>query len=311
MTHFLGRTIPRRGGPAALDRTKPFPVPVAQPRSAKLPRGVMLMVSRTTLGVITNTIILLFCSPWDVSTWQNQGLEISPGAVAVRKIAVRKPSPPAAGRALYSKIMREQHSRKETPCGPGCRGSKLPPLGRCLQLKDELSLPQSRVCLGEERTGERWLEMRWLGWGRPSLEDTWHPQSQETCGQHCRDATSWGHEPLEDTQEWGAITHLETVLQGHPALGTWLPGARMEPAPIVLFHSCSSAAGTPCPGDTVPWRTHGHGTHDAVMQLQQCCRSTPSWGHSSLEDTWPQQPWCCHTAAAVLQGHPFLGTQFP
>ena len=215
------------------------------------------MVSRTTLGVITNIIILLyFCSRRDVSTRQNQGLEISPrpGSIVVRKTAVRKPSPPAAGGALYSEIMREQRGRKETPCGLGCQGSKLPPLGRHLQLKDELSLPQIRVRLGEEMAGERWLEMCWLGWGWWSPEDTWHPQSRETCG----DALSWGHGPLEDTQQWGAITHS---------------GAELER-----------------PGDVAPWRTRGHDTHGAVTQLQQRCRSTLSWGHGSLEDTWPWHP---------------------
>lgn len=211
------------------------------------------MVSRTTLGIITNIITLFFCSQWDMSAWQNQGLEISPSSVAVRKTAVRKPSPPAAGGALYSEIMTEQHGRKETPCGLGCQGSKLPPLGRCLQLKDELSLPWSRVCLGEEKAGERRLEMCWLGWGWLSLEDTWHPQSRETSGKRCGDTPSWGHGSLEDTQQWGAITHLGTELQG--------------------------------PGDVAPWRTHSHSTHGAVMQLQQCCRDTPSWGCSSLEDT--------------------------
>lgn len=195
--------------------------------------GVILVVSRTILGVITNIIILLFCSWWDESTQQNQGLEISPSSIDVRKTAVRKPSPPAASRALYSEIMREQHSRKETPCGPDCRGSKLPPLGRCLQLKDELSLTPNRVCLGEEKAGERWLETCWLGWGRLSLEDTWHPKSKEASGQHRRDATFWGRESLEDTQEWGAITHLEAVLQGHPVLGTWFPGGHMATAPTI------------------------------------------------------------------------------
>lgn len=163
--------------------------------SASAPGGqscsrVILVVSSTTLGVITNIIMLFFCSRWDMSTWQNQGLEICSSSIAVRKTTVRKPSPPAAGGALYSEIMREQHSRKETPCGPACQGSKLPPLGRHHQLKDELSLPRSRVRLREEKAGERWLEMCWLGWGRLSLEDVWHPQSWETGGQSCGDATS-------------------------------------------------------------------------------------------------------------------------
>lgn len=36
-------------------------------------------------------------------------------------------------------------------------------------------------------------------------------------------------------------------------------------------------------------------------------RSTLSWGHGSLEGMWPWHPWCCHTAAAVLQKCPVLG----
>lgn len=60
-------------------------------------------------------------------------LEISLGGVAVRKSVVRKPGPAAAVRALFSGIMREQSSRKATPCGPRCQGSKLPLLGRVLQ----------------------------------------------------------------------------------------------------------------------------------------------------------------------------------
>lgn len=89
----------------------------------------------------------------------------------VRKTTVRKPNPPVAVRALYSEIMREQHGRKETPCGAGCQGSKLSLLGRRLKFKDELSLSWSGVHHGEERC----LEMCWLGWGWLSLEDTWHP----------------------------------------------------------------------------------------------------------------------------------------
>lgn len=72
------------------------------------------------------------------------------------------------------------------------------------------------------------------GWGRLSLEDTWHPQRRETSGQRCGDATSWGHETLENTQQWGAIAHVGEVLQGHPVLGMWLPGRRRDPAPMVL-----------------------------------------------------------------------------
>lgn len=60
-------------------------------------------------------------------------------------------------------------------------------------------------------------------------------------------------------------------------------------APVVLSHSCSSAVGTTHPEDMGPWRTHGHGTHGAVTQLQQCCRNALSWGKSYLKDMWPWQ----------------------
>lgn len=78
----------------------------------------MFVVLRTTLGVITNIVIFFCCRWWDVSTRQNQELEISPSSVAVRKTMVRKPSPPATDRALYSEIMREQERnalRSEPP----------------------------------------------------------------------------------------------------------------------------------------------------------------------------------------------------
>ena len=53
-------------------------------------------------------------------------------------------------------------------------------------------------------------------------------------------------------------------------------------APMVLSCKCNTAAGTPCLGDTDPWRAHGHGTYKAIMHQQ-----------------------------AVPRGCPILGTQFP
>lgn len=78
--------------------------------------------------------------------------------------------------------MREQHSRKETPCGLGC---KLPPLDRRILLKDELSL--SQVFLREEKVV--------VGIAGLSRKDTWHRERWETVEQHHEDTPFWGHNP--------------------------------------------------------------------------------------------------------------------
>lgn len=49
----------------------------------------------------------------------------------------------------------------------------------------------------------------------------------------------------------------------------------------------------------------------STVLLHSCYRNTPSWGHSSLDDTWPWHPWCGRTAATALQEHPILGTWLP
>lgn len=92
-------------------------------------------------------------------------LEMSLGGVAVRKSVVRKPGPAATVGALFSGIMREQSRRKATPCGPSCRGSKLPLLGRVLQGKHKLSLSQHRVLLGEDKVAADLLVE--MGWDEP------------------------------------------------------------------------------------------------------------------------------------------------
>lgn len=146
-------------------------------------------------------------------------LEISVGGVVVRKSVVRKPGPATAVGALFSGIMREQSSRKATPCGPGCRGSKLPLLGRVLQGKHELSLSQRRVWLGvDEVVGDLLVGM---GWDEPGgcmagtkLGKEWAALS----GCHVLGTrVPGGHTGM------GAIRHMETWLQGHPVLGTQIP----------------------------------------------------------------------------------------
>lgn len=205
-------------------------------------------------------------------------LEISLGGVAVRKSVVRKPGPAAAVGALFSRIMREQSSRKATPCGPGCRGSKLPLLGRILQGKHEFSLSQHRFWFGEDKVaGDLLVGM--------SLEDAWQPQSWEKSGQCCRGCHVLGTRVPGGHTGMGAIRHMWTGLQGHLVDGTqddkfsvasvvgslscsstagtsswghpgiWIPVGHVDVTSVVVSLRYSSTAGTPCPGDILGHRS--------------------------------------------------------
>lgn len=192
----------------------------------------------------------------------------------MRKSVVRKPGPATTIGALFSGIMREQSSRKATPCSPSCRGSKLPLLGRLLQGKHELSLSQSRVWLGEDEVAGDLLVG--VGWDEPG---------------GCMAATKLG-------KEWAALL-------GCHVLGTQVPGEHTG----LGGHQAHGgrAAGTPCPWDTDPWRTRDHG----ILVLSLSCRSTTgtsSWGHPGTQIPGGHvaiASWSSHTAVAALQGpHP-------
>ncbi|XP_050166104.1 uncharacterized protein LOC126637171 isoform X29 [Myiozetetes cayanensis] len=184
-------------------------------------------------------MLFLFCSP----SGTNPLGKLEGGAV--RKSRLRKPGPSNAAGALFSGIMREQSSRKATPCGPS---------SNC-HFGEEFPIPRRAQPIPGSALGR-------LGWGRMGLEDAWQPQSWEKCGKRRREPHPGGGNPWSG----GVIRHVEV---------------------------------TACPGDTIPWRTHGHGTPDAQWghpipghkSMEDMVPSHPTWDTPS-QDTNPWRTWC-------------------
>lgn len=70
-----------------------------------------------------------------------------------------------------------------------------------------------------------------------------------------------------------------------------------------------STVGMPHSGVASPWRTHRSGVPSHTWR--QCCRDTLSWGHGSLEDTWPQHPQYHHKPVGSVVGVTHPGDKAP
>lgn len=80
----------------------------------------------------------------------------------------------------------------------------------------------------------------------------------------------------------------------------------MAVAPTLLSHSCRGAAGTPCPVDTLT--QHSWCCHKAAAVLQ----GLAIMGCGFLEDTWPWHPRCHHAPMVSAMEMPcFWDMQYP
>lgn len=96
--------------------------------------------------------------------------------------------------------------------------------------------------------------------------------------------------PKKQGSQWAAPS-------GCHILGTRVPGGHTG---VGCHHTPGgSAAGTPCPGDMVPWRTHGHSTHNTITTLWAV-----SWGCPILETRLPRATWSPGGATSCIFPEP-------